>query len=160
MTEHTNQPLSTADIARGATTTHDPDVHDESVDRDTVNTTARTEPIRATEAHEPTASTTAPANRQISSDDDTSAPLFASGDAEGFRSRWTDIQAGFVDDPRRSVEQADGLVAEVIKNLADAFANERTGLEQRWQEGTDPSTEDLRVALRRYRSFFDRLLSM
>jgi hypothetical protein len=160
MTQHSDQPLSTADIARGATTTREADIHDESVDRDTVDTTARTEPMRASETQEPAATTTAPANRQVSSNDDTSAPLFASGDAEGYRSRWTDIQAGFVDDPRQSVEQADGLVAEVIKNLADAFANERTGLEQRWQEGTDPSTEDLRVALRRYRSFFDRLLSM
>ena len=160
MTEHTNQPLSTADIARGATTTHEPDVHAEPVERDTADTTARTEPLRTSESQEPTAAPSAPANRQISSDDDTSSPLFASNDAEGFRTRWTDIQAAFVDDPRQSVEQADGLVAEVIKNLADAFAKERGGLEQRWQEGADPSTEDLRVALRRYRSFFDRLLSM
>jgi hypothetical protein len=160
MTQHPDQPLSTADIARGATTTQETDAHDEFLDKDVTDSTARTEPPKEPETQEPTAATTAPANRQIADDDDTSAPLFASGDAEGFRSRWTDIQAGFVDDPRHSVEQADGLVAEVIKNLADAFANERTGLEQRWQEGTDPSTEDLRVALRRYRSFFDRLLSM
>jgi hypothetical protein len=160
MTNHSDQPLSTADIARGTTATHETDVHDESVDRDTADTTARTEPMRRPEPQEPAAATSVPADRPSSTEDETSEPLFAAGDAEGFRSRWTDIQAGFVDDPRHSVEQADGLVAEVIKNLADAFANERTGLEQRWQEGTDPSTEDLRVALRRYRSFFDRLLSM
>lgn len=70
------------------------------------------------------------------------------------------MQAGFVDDPRQAVEHADGLVAEVIKTLAEAFATERSGLEKQWQQGEDVSTEGLRVALRRYRSFFDRLLSV
>ncbi|HZQ35191.1 MAG TPA: hypothetical protein VFD32_04610 [Dehalococcoidia bacterium] len=75
------------------------------------------------------------------------------------RRRWTDVQASFVDEPRQAVKQADGLVAEVMKQLAETFAQERSHLEQQWDRGGDVSTEDLRVALRRYRSFFERLLS-
>jgi hypothetical protein len=86
--------------------------------------------------------------------------LFPANDAEGFRSRWNSIQTSFVDEPRQAVEQADSLVAEVIKRLADTFASERRNLEEQWGRGEDIDTEDLRVALRRYRSFFDRLLSV
>jgi len=87
-------------------------------------------------------------------------PLFASNEAEGFRSRWTEIQTGFVDEPRSAVEYADGLVAEVMQELARSFARERQNLESQWDHGDSVSTEDLRLALQRYRSFFDRLLSM
>lgn len=90
----------------------------------------------------------------------TVAPLFSDDAANDLRERWTDVQAGFVDEPRNAVEQADGLVAEVMKRLADSFATERQALEQQWSSGQDASTEDLRIALRRYRSFFDRLLSV
>jgi hypothetical protein len=89
-----------------------------------------------------------------------SAPLFSGAETEDFRSRWSDIQTGFVDEPRRVVEQADSLVAEVIQRLATVFADERAQLEQQWGQGDDVSTEGLRVALQRYRSFFDRLLSV
>jgi hypothetical protein len=88
------------------------------------------------------------------------APLFSDDASNELRDRWTDVQAGFVDEPRSAVEQADALVAEVMKRLADGFATERQALEQQWSSGGDASTEDLRVALRRYRSFFDRLLSI
>jgi hypothetical protein len=88
------------------------------------------------------------------------APLFASDEAETFRSRWTDIQTGFVDQPRKAVEDADGLVAEVIQKLAQVFADERSKLESQWGQGDDVSTEDFRIAMQRYRSFFDRLLSV
>jgi len=88
------------------------------------------------------------------------APLFPTSDAETFRARWTEVQTGFVDEPRRAVEQADGLVAEMMKQLAEVFADERSKLEEQWSRGDDISTEDLRQALRRYRSFFDRLLSV
>jgi len=91
---------------------------------------------------------------------DEAATLFPENEAKDFRTRWTDIQTGFVDEPRRSVEQADALVAEVIKRLAATFAEERSKLEGQWGRGDDVSTEDLRVALRRYRSFFDRLLNV
>jgi hypothetical protein len=70
------------------------------------------------------------------------------------------VQGGFVDEPRRAVEQADALVATVVKRLAEGFAKERSTLEQQWDRGDDVTTEDLRVVLQRYRSFFDRLLSV
>jgi hypothetical protein len=87
-------------------------------------------------------------------------PLFPSNELEDLRTRWKDIQTGFVDEPRKAVEQADGLVASAMKRLAEVFAQERSGLEQQWDRGDNVSTEDLRVALQRYRSFFDRLLSV
>jgi hypothetical protein len=87
-------------------------------------------------------------------------PLFAHGDAEGYRTRWSAIQTGFVDEPRKTVEEADALVAEVVTRLAEGFAGERTRLEQAWEHNDQVSTEDLRQAMRRYRSFFERLLSV
>ncbi|UTP38010.1 hypothetical protein M9M90_12270 [Phenylobacterium sp. LH3H17] len=88
------------------------------------------------------------------------APLFPSEEASAFRARWDGIQAGFVDEPRQAVEQADSLVAGAMKRLAETFAKERANLEGQWDRGDDVSTEDLRLALQRYRSFFGRLLSM
>jgi len=90
----------------------------------------------------------------------TSAPLFDTGETDGFRSRWNSIQTQFVDEPRRSVEQADELVAQTMKRLAEIFAAERENLEREWDRGDNVSTEDLRLALQRYRSFFDRLLTV
>jgi len=87
-------------------------------------------------------------------------PLFAQNDTQEFRSRWEKIQNGFVDEPRKAVEQADELVASAIKRLAEVFATERHKLEAEWDKTDNVSTEDLRIALRRYRSFFDRLLSV
>jgi len=86
--------------------------------------------------------------------------LFPGSEAQGFQGRWSDIQASFVDEPRRSVEQADGLVAEVMQRLAQVFSDERGRLEKQWDRGEDTDTEALRQALRRYRSFFDRLLAL
>ncbi len=87
-------------------------------------------------------------------------PLFSESETEDFRSQWNKVQTGFVDEPRRTVEDADKLVAAVMQRLAEGFANERSGLEKQWDRGDDVSTEDLRVALQRYRSFFDRLLKL
>ena len=87
-------------------------------------------------------------------------PLFDEREGNEFRSRWQEIQGGFVDDPKASVERADELVANSIQRLAQMFAQERTNLEATWSKGGEVSTEDLRQALRRYRSFFDRLLSI
>jgi len=81
------------------------------------------------------------------------------GDTEDYRRRWEAVQTGFVDEPRRAVENADALVAEIIQELAKSFAQERNGLESQWSQGDQVSTEDLRVSLQRYRSFFDRLLT-
>jgi hypothetical protein len=78
--------------------------------------------------------------------------------ADELRPKWADIQASFVDEPRRAVEQADELVAEAISRLAEGFASARASLEQEWDRNDDVSTENLRLALQRYRAFFDRLL--
>ena len=86
--------------------------------------------------------------------------LFAPGAADSFRTRWLDIQASFVDEPGHSVEQADLLVAEVMKQLAKTFAQKRAKLEPQLVQGETISTEDLRIALQHYRSFFDRLLTI
>jgi len=87
-------------------------------------------------------------------------PLFSESELADFRSQWSNLQTGFVDRPRRTVEDADKLVASVMQRLAEGFANERSGLEKQWARGDNVSTEDLRVALQRYRSFFDRLLNL
>ena len=94
--------------------------------------------------------------------DDSARPaaLFHDEEATGFQSRWEAIQTGFVDEPRAAVEQADALVAQVATRLTDVFGEERMTLEQQWDRGDNVSTEDLRMALKRYRSFFDRLLSI
>ena len=86
-------------------------------------------------------------------------PVLSARTASGFRGRWQEIQASFVDEPRTSVEQADALVADLMQRLAAGFSDERQRLEGQWDRGDDVSTEDLRVALTRYRSFFDRLLA-
>jgi hypothetical protein len=86
--------------------------------------------------------------------------LLDNAETGALRSRWAVIQASFVDEPRSAVQQGDTLVAEVTQRLAEVFAAERARLEEQWSSGSDVSTEDLRLALRRYRSFFDRLLTM
>lgn len=92
--------------------------------------------------------------------EESTAPLFPGTEATELRSRWDTVQVGFVDEPRRAVEQADGLVAAAMKRLAEIFAEERSRLEGQWDRGDSVSTEDLRLALRRYRSFFGRVLSV
>lgn len=86
-------------------------------------------------------------------------PLFEAKDRDRFGESWTSIQAAFVDDPRDAVKEADTLVAELMQRLAETFSAERSRLESQWDNDEDVSTEDLRIALQRYRSFFDRLLS-
>jgi len=86
--------------------------------------------------------------------------LFGERDSAELRQRWSDVQAGFVDEPRRSVEHADALVADVLKRLTDSFTSEAASLERQWDRGDGVTTEDLRVTLQRYRSFFDRLLTI
>jgi hypothetical protein len=86
--------------------------------------------------------------------------LFDEAEAQQLRIRWTEIQSSFVDEPRRAVKEADGLVVDMTTRLTDRFAKERTGLERQWDRGDDVTTEDLRVTLQRYRTFFDRLLAV
>jgi inorganic triphosphatase YgiF len=87
-------------------------------------------------------------------------PLFAGDVERDFRTRWRDIQSGFVDEPRPAVEKADQLVAELMQRLAQSFSEQRKNLENQWEASEKISTEELRVALTRYRSFFERLLSV
>jgi hypothetical protein len=101
-------------------------------------------------------------NRPVTSDpaQEELIPLFEEEAARKFRSRWLTIQSKFVDDPRDAVKQADDLVADIIKNVTMSFSDRRVGLEKQWNSGENVSTEDMRVALKRYRSFFERLLSL
>jgi len=140
---NTREGLSTADLA-GRTS----------------DSQTQEEPVLEERAEQVTPPAPAPTTTAATTSEESAAPLFDSGDAESYRGRWTEVQTGFVDDPRKAVEQADGLVAEVMKRLAEVFADERSTLEQQWSRGENVDTENLRVALRRYRSFFDRLLSV
>lgn len=87
------------------------------------------------------------------------AALFSDEEYEELRARWEEIQSTFVHEPRKSVEEADELVEDVLSTITSTFERERRALEQRWEEDSDVSTEDLRVTLQRYRTFFDRLLN-
>jgi hypothetical protein len=93
-------------------------------------------------------------------DDSKLAPLFTRETATDFRARWDMVQKSFVDDPRKAVHAADELVAEVTKSLAETFANQRSELEQGLGHAEAPTTENLRIAIRQYRAFFERLLSI
>jgi len=90
---------------------------------------------------------------------DEPTPLFGSDDAKALQSQWDSVQAAFVDDPRHAVEDADHLVAEAIQRLAQVFADERSDLERQWDRTGDISTEELRLSLQKYRSFFQRVLA-
>lgn len=85
-------------------------------------------------------------------------PLFDPAREQQLRERWRALQARFVDEPRDTVSEADSLVAELLRDLAQSFDEARSKLEGQWSSGEDVSTEDLRVTLQRYRSFFERLL--
>jgi hypothetical protein len=87
-------------------------------------------------------------------------PLFPSNELGEMRNRWDAIQTGFVDEPQKAVREADALVASAMQRLSEVFSNERSKLEQQWNKGDSVSTEDLRLALQRYRSFFHRVLSV
>jgi hypothetical protein len=110
----------------------------------------------------PTEDAAAPADdrRKSTAEDDELAPLFSSEMTKDFRGRWDAIQTGFVDDPKQAARQGDELVAQVMRSLTESFSKERAKLEGQLEQPDEASTENLRVALRRYRSFFKRLLSL
>jgi hypothetical protein len=116
------------------------------------------EPIRniPVTTTEPVGNTSSVGNPSMDSGADA---LFGSGEAAKLRAQWQEIQVAFVDEPRKSVQQADELVENVTKRLTDMFSEQRTRLEREWDKG-EISTEDLRNAFRRYRTLFDRLLSI
>jgi hypothetical protein len=132
-------------------TTEDGDIG--SADRKTINT----EMIAATGKTEPELRKTSESH---STNEPELSPLFSDEIERELRTQWHVIQTGFVDEPRRSVEQADELVAKLMQQLAQSFSDQRKNLESQWDQAEKISTEDLRLALRRYRSFFERLLSI
>jgi hypothetical protein len=87
-------------------------------------------------------------------------PLFPEDELHSYRASWDQVQTSFVDEPRAAVEHADSLVANVVKRIAEQFATEREQLEKQWDRGENVNTEDLRQAFKRYRAFFDRLLTV
>ena len=138
-----DERLTTADIARPATPRQ-----------------TRAEVIERSAAQSETQPIELPASANTKNTSITDAgPLFPDDELHNFKARWDQVQTSFVDEPRQAVEQADSLVANVVKRIAEQFSAEREKLEDQWGKGDNVSTEDLRQALRRYRSFFDRLLS-
>jgi len=139
MNEQNDSSISTADLAYG--------------NQDTQDTTVRPDQdsIRDGQSRE--------VKGQSSQEAQDAAALFPEDEANGYQTRWQDIQAKFVDEPKDSVEEADTLVAKVVQQLATRFAEQRGDLEAQWSKGSEVSTEDLRQALRHYRSFFQRLLA-
>ena len=133
----------------------------DSVDRDSVGTVDRgAGDDRETVDRDTGGTTDAGASASTGDVASGDAPaLLPADENNSFQRRWEELQTAFVDDPRRTVEQADELVAQVMQRLAEGFAAEREQLEAQWGRGEDISTEDLRVALQRYRAFFQRLLS-
>jgi hypothetical protein len=136
--ESAEKTLTTADLAAAA----------EATNSRTEVTPVLEEPIMETQ------------DSNARSEDVELAPLFLPDVAKDFRAHWDAVQIGFVDDPKQAVRKADELVAQVMKSLAETFSNERAKLEGQVDQTEQASTENLRVALRRYRSFFQRLLSL
>ena len=145
------EELTTADLARSANRTDQPP---ETEFQDEAESTPKM-PVRSdrsvTDISERAAKAPAPAD---------ATPLFPEDQLRDLQSKWNNIQTGFVDEPRTAVQDADGLVASTMQQLAEAFSRERAKLEQQWGRGDSVSTEDLRVAFQRYRSFFRRMLSL
>ena len=159
MTTHDEQTDNTQ-----ATPDVDPTSHRESRGPSTEPPeTTETDVAPARSAEESTPETEPPDTRPEQSVDETDSatdePLFADGTASRMRSRWDDVQAAFVDDPKECVQKADALVAQVVEQLTRGFSDARARLENQWARGEEASTEDLRLALKRYRDFFQRLLS-
>ena len=159
------EPLSTRDLA----STPPEDTGRSTDQRDEFGTESREGAVATADQRDATAerggdvTTDAPVEhgQRESADerDEGDTPLLPDDQGSEFHGRWESIQTTFVDDPRDAVENADALVAELMQRLADGFARERERLEGQWSRGEDVSTEDLRVVLQRYRSFFRRLLS-
>jgi hypothetical protein len=129
--------------------------HDHSTEQAASSTVAR-EPSSA--PAEPSAAVANDSSGEPESS--TERELFADDQLVGLRARWDNVQAGFVDDPKDCVQKADGLVSDVVEQLTTGFTQTRSRLEEQWARGEDASTEDLRVALKRYREFFERLLAV
>ena len=147
------EELTTADLAQGSR----PEVSEQETDTEKLGPRPVSSERDAVERNIENRSGTAQFGTTT---EENSTPLFPNNELEGLRKRWSEIQTAFVDEPRKAVEQADNLVASAMKRLAEVFADERSKLEKQWDRGDSVSTEDLRIALQRYRTFFQRLLSV
>jgi len=145
------EELTTADLARSANRTDQPPETEFQGEAENAPKMPARSDRSVTDISERTAKPSAPAD---------ATPLFPEDQLRDLQSRWDNIQTGFVDEPRTAVQDADALVASTMQQLAEAFSRERTKLEQQWGRGDSVSTEDLRVAFQRYRSFFRRMLSL
>ena len=148
--------LTTADLAGTSHRLEDAREHEKSSLSQPAGNPTSGPPRRATQ----TGTASVMAGQRTTAEEETHAPLLTPDQVSDLRSRWDEIQVRFVDEPRECVEQADSLVAETMKRLAESFSKQRENLEQQWHGGGDVSTEDLRLALRRYRSFFGRLMQI
>jgi hypothetical protein len=159
MTEHLRRDAGASPEQSRAADPNPPEkVDDRPVTGDTAARASVTPPARDPRAANVTTPGTAAAAARVQEEERT--VLFASDEAKNLRTRWDSIQVGFVDEPRKAVQEADALVSATIKRLSEMFAAERQNLEQQWDRNENVSTEDFRVALRRYRSFFSRLLAI
>lgn len=152
--------LTTEDLAHpGTGSDTEPQTQTQS---DTDTGTGREAPVypgEATSGEDRTDTAPAPDDRDDAEADVGERPLLASAEAEAYRTSWSEIQGRFVDDPQEAVRTADALVAEVMQTLARNFSTHKQELEGQWDRGEQVATEDLRLALQRYRSFFNRLLN-
>ena len=154
-----DKPLTTADLAGHREEALPAHAEGREVDEANRPRLVRNENVRNEYPGE-RVDTAAASPDRLAQDVGTPTPLFSQNDIGDLRGRWSNVQASFVDEPRHAVEEADKLVAAVMQRLAEGFANERSTLEKQWDRGDNVSTENLRVALQRYRSFFDRLLNV
>lgn len=157
--------METRDMETGGTTpgamTGDPSTATSSRmpadDVDTERDTERQESSTATTTPTPTGM--AANGTDPSEDQKAREPLVSRDRAEDYSTRWNEVKGIFVDEPRQAVGQADELVGQLLDELEELFRQQRRDIEQ-GLDADETSTEDLRQALRRYRSFFDRLLSL
>jgi hypothetical protein len=175
--ERADESLSTRDLAGtprevSVETAAEPTARDASPAEQDVRFDRRPADADAQAGHGSEATADQPTEPQVSATDgdadrargaadgiDEAGSLLPEGEESDFQRRWEEIQTRFVDDPRQAVEDADALVAGVMQRIAEGFAQARDGLEGQWSRGEDVGTEELRVALQRYRGFFRRLLS-
>ena len=154
----TTEQIATAGTRTGQEDFPQPSGH-EGFDDGNADDAARTTAGPAASGRVGRSAPDAAGNGSVAADPGPRASLLEDGELQSITMRWKDIQAEFVDEPEKAVQEADALVAELMQRLATMFASERAGLEERWAGGQQVSTEDLRQGLRRYRSFFERLLA-
>ena len=165
MNEERNTPRSTAELAYGRTEDGAPTKPPADERADGLEPTGPESGRIATQDQDSNdsamgrRSTIEEKPREVSDTSIEQAPLLDDGRTRGYTTRWHEVQAKFVEEPKDAVREADGLVAEVIQALASSFADQRSQLEGKWDSGSDVNTEDLRQALIQYRSFFQRLLA-